>query len=621
MQINFCAIFAFMTKIMRDVFAMIFMISAWKIKTFGQDTLLLPMQNIVAKRTVCVKIEKLKAPFTAGSLADVVETPLVFRQYGAGGLASVSLRGTAPTHTQLYWNGLALHSPLLGQSDYNLFFDGGELLFGGASLEYGVGGFGGGILWNDEMPNDNHYRAFLSGGSFGTWANQTHMALKHKQFGARINVGYRYADNDFGYRNTSLFGQPRQTQHSAKAWFASLKPVVFHRFRQRHELCFGAWNQWAFRQIPPPQTVAYNEESQDDKIQRYTLRWTYNGNKLQTEAAAGYFSDYLYYENRLARLFAPNHSELWQGLLNASFQTPSQWSLKSGINIIRASGNASVFENRKYQLRFGHFFSLQKTIKRWTFDGLARYDYQSNFMISGRLGAEWQRNIGSFSLRNYANFGRNNRPPTLNDLYWTPGGNPDLRSESGYFSEIGTTAVLSNFELSLTAFVIHIDRWIQWHPLTATLWSPQNLKTVSGSGIESAFSYRYRVKEIDIRYSIRFLWNRATSTKPAFVGDGSVGKQMIYLPQISGWSVLNFEGKLWTFGLELTGASRRYTAADHSEFLPAYILLNAFAGLKFGNISVRLRGQNLTDAAYSLLPNRPMPGFHFFFELGYELSR
>ncbi len=35
-----------------------------------------------------------------------------------------------------------------------------------------------------------------------------------------------------------------------------------------------------------------------------------------------------------------------------------------------------------------------------------------------------------------ASFSKNSKIPTLNDMYWSPGGNPDLKNETGYSSEI-----------------------------------------------------------------------------------------------------------------------------------------------------------------------------------------
>ncbi|MCS7085155.1 MAG: TonB-dependent receptor, partial [Bacteroidia bacterium] len=195
----------------------------------GQDTLTLPTQTIVGERSACAKIETLKAPHISGSLADAVETPFVFRRYSPGGLASVSLRGTGPTHTQLYWNGLAVHSPLLGQSDFNLFFKGGRLLYGGASLEYGIGGFGGAIVWQSSVPIQNEFRTSVSWGSFGTRALQNTFAQKFRRWAIRLNTDYRQADNDFSFKNMSIPGQPTVTQRSAKALFVSLNPEVVFR--------------------------------------------------------------------------------------------------------------------------------------------------------------------------------------------------------------------------------------------------------------------------------------------------------------------------------------------------------------------------------------------------------
>ncbi len=609
-----------MPKIQRFTFAIMNIILVWKNKTNGQDTLVLPTQNIIASRTFCVKVERLNIPFTTGSLADVTETPFIFRRYSPGGLASVSLRGTAPTHTQLYWNGMVLHSPLLGQSDFNLFFDGGEILYGGASLEYGIGGFGGGVLWNDEMPTDKQYRISVSGGSFGSYATNNHFSIKHKKIGVKIDFNYRYADNDFSYINTSLFGRPKVSQRSAKAWFAGIKPVVFYRFHERHELCFGAWNQWAFRQIPPPQTVRFNEESQEDRSQRYLMRWNYKGKKTKVEAAAGYFNDYLYYENRLSKLFAPNISEVWQSTINVTYHL-NTWKLKTGINAIHAEGKASVYENRRSQTRLGQHFSLSKSINRWNLNGLIRYDYQNQSMISYRLGGEKEINFKKIILHIYANAGKNFRPPTLNDLYWIPGGNPNLRAESGYFAETGTEITYKNLTFNLTGYLINIDNWIQWFPQTATIWSPQNLKTVSSYGTESTISHTRTFKEINLKYSMHIRWNRAVSRTSSFYGDMSVGKQMIYLPEFSGWSTLYIEGKYWSFGTELTGNSRRFVAADHSDYLPAYALLNAIFGVKYRSLNTKIRCQNITNVGYFSMPNRPMPGFHLFFELVYEINR
>ncbi|MDV7399099.1 TonB-dependent receptor, partial [Arthrospira platensis SPKY1] len=55
-----------------------------------------------------------------------------------------------------------------------------------------------------------------------------------------------------------------------------------------------------------------------------------------------------------------------------------------------------------------------------------------------------------------ARFSRNYRLPTFNDLYWQPGGNPDLLAESGWSQEATAAARIKirrqQWQLSLTGF-------------------------------------------------------------------------------------------------------------------------------------------------------------------------
>ena len=56
------------------------------------------------------------------SLADILSqsTSVFIKNYGRGTLATASFRGTAPSHTQVLWNGMKINSPMLGQVDFSL---------------------------------------------------------------------------------------------------------------------------------------------------------------------------------------------------------------------------------------------------------------------------------------------------------------------------------------------------------------------------------------------------------------------------------------------------------------------------------------------------------------------
>ncbi|HNY24566.1 MAG TPA: TonB-dependent receptor plug domain-containing protein, partial [Bacteroidales bacterium] len=57
----------------------------------------------------------------SGSLASVLtqNSTLFIKSYGRATLSTASFRGTAPSHTQVTWNGMKLNSPMLGMVDFS----------------------------------------------------------------------------------------------------------------------------------------------------------------------------------------------------------------------------------------------------------------------------------------------------------------------------------------------------------------------------------------------------------------------------------------------------------------------------------------------------------------------
>ncbi|MCC8154119.1 MAG: Plug domain-containing protein [Tannerellaceae bacterium] len=85
------------------------------------------------------------------SLADVLtqNSTIFIKSYGRGALSTASFRGTAPSHTQVTWNGMKIDSPMLGQVDFSLipsfFVDKANLYHGASSTGITGGGLGGAI--------------------------------------------------------------------------------------------------------------------------------------------------------------------------------------------------------------------------------------------------------------------------------------------------------------------------------------------------------------------------------------------------------------------------------------------------------------------------------------------
>jgi len=85
------------------------------------------------------------------TLADFLQfqTPVAFKSYGAGQLATLSFRGTSAGHTALLWNGININFPSLGQTDFSTIplagFDEMTIQYGSAASCVGTDAVGGTI--------------------------------------------------------------------------------------------------------------------------------------------------------------------------------------------------------------------------------------------------------------------------------------------------------------------------------------------------------------------------------------------------------------------------------------------------------------------------------------------
>ena len=111
----------------------------------------------------------------SGSLQDIgANSSLFFKNYGNGGLSTISLRGTSASHTNVLWNGIPVNSPTLGQSDYSVFpsflIDNVTVLKGSTSSLFGSGSIGGTVVMDNSVLAKDSIASFYSSiGSFGQW--------------------------------------------------------------------------------------------------------------------------------------------------------------------------------------------------------------------------------------------------------------------------------------------------------------------------------------------------------------------------------------------------------------------------------------------------------------------
>ncbi len=221
---------------------------------------------------------------------------------------------------------------------------------------------------------------------------------------------------------------------------------------------------------------------------------------------------------------------------------------------------------------------------------------------------------------------RNYRYPTLNDMYFVPGGNPRLTHESGWTYDAGVQFAVGKsgryaLSGSATWFSSYIDDWILWLPTTKGFFSPRNVKSVHAYGVEVKADMTMALGRgwhagVDGSYSWTPSINKGDKYSPA---DNSQGKQLPYVPRVSASVNARLTWKNWTLHYKWLHYSQRYTMTDNSASLtgtlPPYYMNNVSLEKLFEwrrlDLSVKVAVNNLFNEEYLSVLSRPMPGTNF----------
>ena len=289
----------------------------------------------------------------------------------------------------------------------------------------------------------------------------------------------------------------------------------------------------------------------------------------------------------------------------------------------------SVEDGKQSRNTFSSQFKAQyKVSNRLDFEGQTTLETIGDdpsiiYNISGRYRA-----IDEYLTLKASN-SYNHRNPTLNDLYWAPGGNPDLQAERGYSWDITAMSEPQfwGIYLLLEATYYHMDikDWIMWIPKgNGYIWEPVNFSNVISQGMEANATIRFSTN--NTRHIITGNYGYAYSVDNSSRGDNTKGKQLPYIPR-NRWNAgykLWVMDKIWgNYNASFTDV--RYTSADESYETNAYTIHHIEIGYDFKlsntvKSSLSLKVENLFDTYYESTQYYPMPFRMFFGRLSFTIN-
>ena len=612
------------------------------------------------------------------SMADVLafNSSIFVKSYGRATLSTVAFRGTSPSHTQVSWNGMKLNNPMLGMTDFSTipsyFIDDASLLHGTSSVGETGGGLGGAVKLSTQPANADGFGAqYIQGiGSFKSFDEFLRLTYGNYHWQISTRAVYSSSPNDYKYlnhdkkenvydENMNIIDQYYPVERNRSGAYKDLHILqeVYYNTGKGDRLGLNAWYVNSNRELAML-TVDHGSDTDFDNRQREqtfrgVLSWDHLRKNWKVAAKAGYIYTWMAYDYKrdlgngvmahmtrsrstINTIYGQAAGEYYIGnkwLFTANLSLHQHFVESRDKNIVLQQGGNGILGYRKARPELSGSVSAKwRPIDRLGLSVIIREEM---------FGKEWTPIIPAFFVDGVlsergnivakASVSRNFRFPTLNDLYFLPGGNPDLKKESGWTYDAGLSFAVGKkgvYSLSGSAswFESFVKDWIIWLPTTKGFFSPANIKDVHAYGVELQANLDVALtKQWQLALEGSFSWTPSINEgEPRTPADKSVGKQLPYVPERSSSVTGRISWRRWSFQYKWCYYSERYTMSSNdislSGKLPPYFMSNISLEksipLKHVELSAKGVINNLFNEQYLSVLSRPMPGINFQIFLG-----
>ena len=557
------------------------------------------------------------------------ETINYLKHYGPGTLSSISTRGGNAQQTSLIYNDFVLNNPLNGMVDFStipsVFFNSISVLYGISSSNLANGALAGAVVLEDNQDGRSFIEAGSVQGSYQQNSNFLKINYYKRKLQTSINIFRKSALNNYSYLDLN---DDKKTQENASLnHLALMSSTKISLGKSEFKIIY--FGQIIEREIPSGFLESPSSAFQNDVNNRIfsSLKHRFLNSYVQFKSA--YYDEKNTYTDSVRSIFGNNPCKTFINQIDFSKSINNFNILKINLTNSLASSNGNNYlgkaeinrtsitgsyklNNPKYRLKHLITSSVlfdDKNLSPLTFSYSLKREFYNNFNL-------------------YFNAGKVYRFPTINDLFWSPGGNLDLLPEKGYTSDIGVIwnknihKVSLSFEPSL--YSRWIDNWILWQP-NGSFWSPMNVKKVWNRGIETSSKFHFKNKKIIYEFTLKTAYNMSTNINVYDANNNSLDKQLIYTPhyKLVFKSQINYKDFTLTYLHNYTGY--RFTSRDNESFLPSFNLGRLFLSfrLKLKNNSAKIfyKINNLYNTNYQVVLNRPMPLINHEIGINFKINK
>lgn len=576
------------------------------------------------------------------SLADLLtENSMIYiKSYGDGALATSSFRGTNSTHTAVNWNGIKINPAMSGGFDFSqfpvFFIDGVTMSHGGSDFSGGSGAIGGNVAITSSITNSDStfLSAFAEVGSFSTYAAGVSLKYGTEKSTFRTKLYYKNSKNDFKYLN-KVYGKDdfyERREESAYSIGGAMQEAFF-KLKNNSTISSALMVTYGDRELPQPIVVNVTRSEQQKTFStKFSTKYQKEYKNSTLSIIGGYVFDNFDYSksfgaNETDYTHSQNnaHTILLKGAFNHKFS--NKFRLNSSLiynhDIVFAESYSKSTVNRDVaSLNIGGEWN---PIDKLTVDASVMGEINNGKAApTGTAGINYSI---SKSLSIKASTSYNYKFPNLNDLYWIPGGNPDLNPERGVAADATLSYSFKPAErlylkLEGTYYVMNIKDWIIWMPKNGSyLWEPQNILRVLSHGAEISFEANYIADSFKAKIGASYTYSPSTSRERAFDKDNSYKKQLPYIPINKANVRFGADYKKLFASWQIYYVDKRYTTSDNSRSTAAYTINDFEIGYNLTinkriKMPIKLKASNLFNTYWESTQYYPMPLRSFMLNIG-----
>ncbi len=574
------------------------------------------------------------------------------KNYGVGSLSTISIRGSSAAQTQVLWNGININNAMTGLSDFSAlpvsFFDQINIEYG--SDEKNPAMSGSVILSNDKPVFENGKKINVALGyeSLQNYSASVGICASQKRPFNRLRLYAGESKNEFTFFNENK--RTKDILQHARSKQLSLLNDYYFKLHTNNIISWHVWAQHQQREIPPAIFEEQSAKEETNTVFRTLLKWDrqrFRGYHLTS--TIGFFFENYNYEDSLIH-FTSNAS-----VIQLPFeQTMSFAPHPNHLFLIKLSTNyAQLLLQKDADIHTAAFlasYSMEHLLKRINVKVSAQKEITNVFTVPFTANVTMNTNLLK-GIKMYATLSSNTRTPTLNELYYNPGGNIDLKPEVSKSIEggwqINKQHKFHSVHIDFALYNRHVKNWIVWYG--SSILTPHNIQKVWSRGVEGMLNYEVsmfevrgsrsadssqnKIMEIKQRHDeapnehltshighrsskftigLMYSYTLSTTEESAISNDYSIGKQIPYVPRYQLKGNIGFKINSFELSYLHTYTGYRFVTTDESQFLKPYYSGNLFASYKFvinkNNFQTTIRLNNLFNANYESIVGRVMPG-------------